>query len=124
MIPVKAKDVLAMDRQYHSMWAMTSSRIIPGPAADVRYDWLMQHKIHIVCENRDDQQTVLQTPQRSDLQFEDSGAFAQHHLDKVPVVDGIAVATRHLNDHLFQLQVGFGDPQFLHHALEPHEIYE
>lgn len=121
MIPVKAKDVLAMDRQYHSMWAMTSSRIIPGPTADMRYDWLMQHKIHMVC---DDQHTVLQTPQRSDLQFEHGRAFAQHHLDKVPVVDGIAVATRHLNDHLFQLQVGLGDPKFLHHALEAHEICE
>lgn len=53
MIPVKAKDVLAMDRQYLSVWAVTSSRIIPGPAADVGYDWLTQHKIHIVCENRE-----------------------------------------------------------------------
>lgn len=45
------------------------------------------------------------------LQFEHSGAFAQHHLDKVPVVDSVAAAAaRHFHDHLLQLQVGLGYP--------------
>lgn len=58
----------------------------------------------------------------ADSQFEHSRALPQHHLDKVPVVDGIAVATGHLNDHFFQLQVGLGHAEFLHHPLQTHQI--
>lgn len=57
-----------------------------------------------------------------DSQFEHGRALPQHHLDKVPVVDGVAVATGHLNDHFFQLQVGLGHAEFLHHPLQTHQI--
>lgn len=59
---------------------------------------------------------------RTDSQLEHGGAFSQHHLHKVPVVDGVAVAARHLTHHLLQLQVGLGDPQLLHHELESHHV--
>lgn len=58
------------------------------------------------------------------LQFEHSWTFAQHHLDKVTVVDSVTAASRHLNDHFFQLQVGLGHPELLHHQLQTHHIWE
>lgn len=57
------------------------------------------------------------------LQLEHSWALAQHHLDEVPVVDSIAIAAGHLYNHFFQLQVGLGHPEFLHHPFETHQIW-
>lgn len=129
------------------MWVVTSWIVIPKPPADGWNNWLTQHTIHILPlrhvnshnEAADGLKTQLRlhiglkkgfkkvfahTCTKVYLQFEHSWTLAQHHLDEVPVVDSVAAATRHLNNHFFQFQVGLGHPQLLHHSLQTHHIWD
>ena len=60
----------------------------------------------------------------ADSLFQDTWIFAEHHRDKVLVVDGAGVGGVHLCDHFFQLQVSLRLPQLLHHVLHIHDVWQ